>query len=351
MDKETIIRIRLFRHCLVPQLTGKSEYLHLFRELQPISTSYVTHPGAPPSLVPRAAFDDRELTERLRGSGQIVKGRFLGDGIGYVFRKDLEIYANAFRKPLTRFNEKQLLIMDALQACGPLTARQIKEETGLLNKEIMPALHRMQRAFLVFEDQSDSDMERSWFLFEEEWPDINLSDGRRLDALTEVLLRFLKCNVFATLEQMKDWSRLPMSALKAVAKKMKQDGLIDDAIVAGLGSGSILLEDQPEADVSERTSVFMFCRTDPLARAHVTELKRLFGNRDILQYLLIDGEFKGAVLGHWRIGPHDVEDVTVLLRPEECMNRREEIVSVIAGSYAPPRSRILRYCGEKLTQP
>jgi len=206
----------------------------------------------------------------------------------------------------------------------------------------------MQRAFLVFEDQSDSDMERSWYLFEEEWPDIDLSDDRRMDALTEVLVRFVRCSVFATLEQMKDWSRLPLSLLRTLMAAMKQDGLIADSIVGGLGDGCVLVEDRPPSSLPGKTSVFMFCRTDPLARAHVSELKRLFGNRDILQYLLIDGELKGAVLGHWRIGPHDVEDVTVLLPTGECRDRREEILSVIAGSYAPPRSRILRYCGEKI---
>jgi hypothetical protein len=36
---------------------------------------------------------------------------------------------------------------------GGLTPQQIKEETGLLNQEIMPALHRLQEAFVVYEDR------------------------------------------------------------------------------------------------------------------------------------------------------------------------------------------------------
>jgi hypothetical protein len=34
-----------------------------------------------------------------------------------------------------------------------LTIQQIKEDTGLLVKEITPVLHRLQEAFLVYEDQ------------------------------------------------------------------------------------------------------------------------------------------------------------------------------------------------------
>ena len=349
MDTESVIGLRLLRHHLVPQLHDESGYLDLFRQLQPVSTVYYTYPGSPPSLSPRTTFDDQELTGSLRGSGKIVKGRFLGGGIGYVLREDLHIYANAFRQPLTRFNEKHLVVMEALQGCGPLAPRQIKEETGLLNKEIMPALHRLQKGSLVFEDQSDSDWERPWYLFEEAWPEVVLSDDRRIDALTEVLSRFLKSNVFPTLEQMKDWSRLPLRLLKTLVASMREDGLIEDASVDGLGRGYLPVEDLSQVGVDGRPSVFMLHKADPLVRAHATELRRLFGQRETLQYLLIDGELKGAVLGHWRIGPHDVDDVAVLLPSRECKVRREEVLSAIASVYKPPRSRILKYCGGRIS--
>ena len=58
-------------------------------------------------------------------------------------------------------------------------------------------------------------------------------------------------------------------------------------------------------------SVFMLHRSDFLTKSHTSELKRRFGGQEVLQYLLIDGMFGGAVLGHWRIGPHDVDDIVV----------------------------------------
>jgi len=51
------------------------------------------------------------------------------------------------------------------------------------------------------------------------------------------------------------------------------------------------------------------------------------------------------VLGHWRIGPHDVDDILLTLPEEERSRRRDEIVAVVAEWYHPPRNRILRYNG------
>ena len=348
MDKNDILNTRLSRHCLVTQLSDENVYLDLFRRLQPVSTIYNTIPGAPPSLGPRTTFDDKKLTDRLRGSRTLIKGRFLGGGIGYVLAEDLHIYANAFRKPLTGFNERQRLVLDALDSCGPLAPRLIKEETGLLNKEIMPALHRMQTGFLVFEDQSDSDWERPWSLFEEEWPEVILAEDQRITASIEVLTRFLRANVFATFEQIKDWSRFSVSLLKTLMTQMQDDGLVSCLVVEGLGEGYILAEDQSLPAVDERPSAFMLHKSDPLVKAHASELKRLFGRRETLQYLLLDGELKGAVLGHWRIGPHDVDDISVLLPSRECKRRREEILSAVSQVYSPPRSRILKYCSERI---
>ena len=95
----------------------------------------------------------------------------------------------------------------------------------------------------------------------------------------------------------------------------------------------------------------MLHKSDILARSHASELKRRFGHREVLQYLLIDGAFQGAVLGHWRIGPHDVEDIAVELPAVERMNRREEILNAVSSGYRPPYSRILRYAGKEISEP
>ena len=48
-----------------------------------------------------------------------------------------------------------------------------------------------------------------------------------------------------------------------------------------------------------------------------------------LQYLLIDGEFCGACVGHFRNGPYDLNDVVCCLPDSE--SRRDEIISAVAA--------------------
>jgi hypothetical protein len=97
----------------------------------------------------RPGFDDKALTDELRSVRIIIKGRFQGGTVSYVRAEDLELYAIACRKPLARLNARQQAVLQAIQNLGEATPRQIKEETGLRNKEIMPALHRLQEAFIV----------------------------------------------------------------------------------------------------------------------------------------------------------------------------------------------------------
>jgi hypothetical protein len=92
----------------------------------------------------------------------------------------------------------------------------------------------------------------------------------------------------------------------------------------------------------------MLHNADALVRSHAGELKRRFGDYEVLQYLLVDGVFQGAVVGHWRIGPHDVADIVLTLPAAERVNRRTEILNVVAQQYHPPHSRILKYAGKAL---
>jgi hypothetical protein len=209
----------------------------------------------------------------------------------------------------------------------------------------MPALHRLQRAFLVYEDQTDSDWERGWYEFASEWPDVQLSEGRRLPAAIQVLLRFLQGHVFATLEQFKDWSQLSTRFLSDVLQEMEKATLIVPQAVPGLGEGWLCAEGIPLSPRELVPSVFMLHNADVLVRSQAGELKRRFGDYEVLQYLLIDGVFQGAVVGHWRIGPHDVADIVVTLPTAERASRRAEILDSVAQQYHPPHSHILKYAG------
>ena len=346
LDKQTILAERLHRQHLINPLEHTDQYEDLFRLLQPVSTMANARPGSPPRLIHRTRFDDSETTEIWREDRYIVKGRFLGGGIGYVLADDLELYANAFCKPIGLPNAYQHEVMEAVQSAGPLTPRQLKDETGLLNKRIMPALHRLQQAFLVYEDQVTSDWERSWYDFESEWMDIVIEEARKVPAIKEVLKRFLKAQIFATFQQFKDWSRFTVKQLNDALHALTEKGTILPQTVKDLGQGWVLPEDVSLQPQSVLPSVFMLNKADILVRSHMAEVKKRFKGLEVLQYLLIDGEFSGAVVGHWRIGPHDVDDIVLTLTPQAVQNRRDEILTSVAQGYHPPNSTICRYAGE-----
>jgi hypothetical protein len=131
-----ILAERMRRQRIGNPLAADDDAEELIGAIQPISTGPFARPGSPPCLAPRTEFDDMRATDRLRRDRTLVKGRFQGGGIGYVLARDLGIYANAFRKPLREPSETQGRVLDALRNTGPLTPRQLKEETGLLNKQI-----------------------------------------------------------------------------------------------------------------------------------------------------------------------------------------------------------------------
>lgn len=343
ISREAVLAERLHRQRLLEPVTTPEEYSSLFRQLQPVSPVYFTCPGEPPSLVHRTTFGDLEVTADWRGTRKIVKGRFLRGTIGYVFSEDLGLYANAFQRPLEMLSLNQELVYDTLEHVGPLAPRQIKEETGLLNKQIMPVLHRLQEAFLVYEDQVDSDWERPWYVFSQEWQDVAVCPDLWEAAAREVVRRFLYAHVFATLEQIKDWSGW---AVKDIKRLLETDRTIIACRSKGLGDGWMRVEDTALDFREPPGSMFMLHKADPLVRAEITGLKRHFIGQEVLQYLLIDGDLLGAVCGHWRIGPHDVEDIVVELPERERTARKDEIMEAVAWKYHPPSHRIRRYHGE-----
>lgn len=348
IDRQAILAERLQRQGLAEPVRTPEEYAALFRLLQPVSPLYFSYPGSPPSLVHRSEFSDWDITSDWRGTREIVKGRFLGGTIGYVFSTELTLYANAFQRRIARLSRVQERVLETLTHVGPLTPRQLKEETGLLNKEVMPVLHRLQEAFLVYEDQIETDWERAWYEFSQEWPDVDIDPDAWEAAAREVLGRFIRANVFATAEQIRDWSGWPVRGIARLLPSLEAEGTVTACTVASLGDGWMRTEDTCLAPAEPTKSVFMLHRADPLVRASMSELKRRFAGLEVLQYLLIDGEFRGAVCGHWRIGPHDVDDIITDLPPRDRAARRDAIIAAVAGQYHPPSHNILAYGGEPL---
>ena len=339
----SVVAERQARQGFARPLARSAKYEALFRALQPVSTGPQARPGSPPHLAGRTRFDDLRVADRLRADRTLVKGRFQGGSVGYVHRDDLRLYANAFARPLPRPSAVQRRVLDAVCAGGPLTPQQLRRETGLLAKQVMPALHRLQEAFLVYEDQVDDSWERAWYEFAVEWSEVELDEERREDDAAEVLRRALHALVFATAEQLKDWSRWPARRVAKTLERLESEGAALPAEIDGLGSGWLAPGEVPDAKPAE--AVVVLHKQDFLVRAHESELARRFGRRDLLQYVLVDGELCGAVRGHWRFAPYDVDDISVELAASERERRRDEILAAVREQYPPPRHAILRYAG------
>ncbi|GGP11830.1 DNA glycosylase AlkZ-like family protein [Oceanobacillus neutriphilus] len=350
MNKEKIICERLQRQKLIFPLENSHdirEYKELFQQLQPVAPVFNSRPGEAPKLVHRTVFNDTLLSEGLRKKHQLVKGRFQGGRVGYVLEEDLGLYSTIFRKPVQKITALHEEVLSMIQSSGGISKEQLKEELPFKAKEITAALKRLQEAFLVYESQIDTDWNTGWFDFKTEWPEIEWAEDT-VPAVAEMLLRFLDAAVFATLDQMTSWSQLKRKTIQSALTALMESEAIIKIEVDGIGEGFMQKKDLHLTNEEIPQSVFMLDSSDFLVRAETDELKEKFKGKEVLQYLLIDGEFKGAVLGHWRIGPHDIEDITLYLGEEEIETRKEEIIFAVRAGYPLETTRILHFNGEQL---
>lgn len=343
MENDSIIALRMERQCLSHQV-GEEEYLELYRDLQPGQNVYWNGFGQPPTLSFRTDFDDLEFNRLRQRDRRLIKGRFGGGNLGWIIPEDLELFAGVYRKPLPDPTPYQELILKMIDAQGPMTIQQIKQETGLLVKEITPALHRLQEAFLIYEDQYDGEWDRSWCLFSELFPQASLDKYSRTEGLARLLLRFAHRMVWFDAKMAKSFYRLPEKEIRQAAAALVREGLF-----AAVENGFVLTGDQElleTPDVKLPRFIYAIHRNDVLYRAAEGELKawieplirELPYDHEPLQYLLVDGRFRGAVVGHFRNGPFDLNDVVCDLEDQEA--RKEEIleaVQAVNGGRMPAR--------------
>lgn len=332
MKDLNIISFRMERQCLIRK-ADEAEYIKLYRDTQPGLNVYWNGFGEPPTLSFRANFDDIAFNRDRQLNRKLVKGRFASGNLGWIEPCDLELFIALYRKPLTNPAEIQLRLLELIERGGPLNIQQIKEETGLLVKEITPALHRLQEAFLIYEDQYDGEWDRSWYKFVEMFPEVDLNKYTRLEALQIVLQRFAYRLVWFDTAMAKSFYKIPEKEIQLAVNTLVSEGRLLTS-----DSGYML-----SADTELLTSyvpknlnfVYAIHRNDFLYKAHEHVLKEfakkltegLPYDHEPLQYLLIDGEFHGASVGHFRNGPYDLNDIVCDLPDAE--SRKDEIVEAV----------------------
>lgn len=329
MEQQRIIGLRMERQCLSHK-ARLPEYLSLFRDTQPGQNVYWNGFGDPPSLSFRPDFDDLAFNRRRQKERALLKGRFQGGNLGWVMAEDWELFACVYRKPLTRLTGPQEKLMELISREGPLNIQQMKEETGMLVKEITPVLHRLQQAFLIYEDQYDGDWERGWYPFSSMFPQVNLDRHSRTEALSLLLQRFAYRNVVFDEAMAKSFYKLPAKEIRQALAKLLDEGTLVAREEGYLLSSDCSLLDSYTSVLSP--SVYALHRNDFLVKSNEHWLKESFRHpaHDTLQYLLIDGSFHGASVGHFRNGPYDLEDVITDLPPKEAEQRKEEILRAVS---------------------
>jgi len=323
------------------------EYINLYRDMQPGQNVYWNGFGDPPGLTHRAAFDDISFNRRRQESHALIKGRFAGGNLGWIVPEDLELFAAAFAKPIDKFAPRQLALLELIEREGPLNIQLMKEMTGMLVKEITPALHRLQEAFLIYEDQPDGEWDRAWCPFAEMFPDVDLTKYSRHEALKILLQRFSYRHVRFDVKMAKSFYLLPERDIKAAIAS-----LMDENVLMEADGGYVLREDYAllrRCAAAPQSAVYAMHRNDFLVKSNAHWLKARFTHAypETLYYLLIDGEFRGAAVGHFRNGPNDMEDIILHLPQEEAAARKDEIlraVHILCGKNNP----IKRYQGVEI---
>lgn len=347
MDKK-LLALRMQRQHLVTAV-DEATYDALYRDLQPGLNVYWHGFGQPPELTFRADFDDIEYNRQRQARRDLIKGRFAGGNLGWIVPEDLPLFAALYRKPIVGFmDDVQSTIMTLIERLGPLNIQQIKEETGYLVKQITPALHRLQEAFLLYEDQYDGEWDRAWYRFEEMFPEYDLNRYTRADALDLILQRFAYRMAWFDTKMAKSFYKLPEKEIKQACLR-----LCEQRILTALDGGYLLTTDADIlAGMQEATlpPVRAFHRNDFLVRAFDHELKARFKplcdalpyDHDPQYYVMVDGEFRAMSVGHFRYGPYEIHDI--VCDSPDMWARKDEICAAVLREN--PGSVIQRFMGQ-----
>jgi hypothetical protein len=294
----------------------------------------------------RTDFDDLEYNRGRQETRELVKGRFQAGNVGFIEAEEMELFAALYKKEY-KPNEIQEVLLELIRREGPMNIGVMKEMTGLLVKEITPALHKLQESFLIFEDQYDGDWERGWYRFEEMYPAVDTNRYSRHEALKLVLKRFAYRYVFFNLKEANSFYRIPVKEIKAVVEELvAQQELVSYEQGYMLKSDEILLNNEV---FLEYKGVLALHRNDFLVKCNEYWLKEQYKSKDgeVLQYLLVDGEFKGAVIGHFKYGPYVIEDIVLDLSDEQACERKDEILAAVYCVNSRQNSPTGKYNGEE----
>ncbi len=350
MNDDKITCLRMERQHFANK-ADEAEYREMFRDMSPCYQVYWIGFGQPPVLKYRAQFDDSEYNRARMRARSIIIGRFIGGNLAWIEREDMPLFAALYKKPLTKNAYAARELFELIEHVGPLGVRQIKEESGLLVKEITPALKQLQEAFLVFEDRYDNNFDRSFYLFSEMFPDSGKAISRD-EALETLLKRFAYRNIVIDEKQAKAFYKLPAAEIKSAFTRLVESGTFTAT------DGGYMLSSDAEFLRSYIPKpvhfVYAINRNDFLFRSYahilVPKFKPLYENlpydSEPFHYILVDGVFRGVSVGHVHNGPFEINDIVLDMSDEVAQLRKKEIIDAVTeiNLSVPPR----RFMGKNI---
>jgi len=324
---------------------NEAEYTALYRDMQPGLNVYWNGFGDPPTLTYRANFNDMEFNRERQRMRTLIKGRFAGGNLGWVMPEDLELYAAAFMKPLNKPSPRHTTLLELIER-EPLTIQQMKEETGMLVKEITPILHRLQEAFLIYEDQYDGEWDRGWHKFSDMFPDLDIYKHTRHEALKQLLQRFAYRHVVFDIKMARSFFKLPEKDIKRAVADLVECKIFKEAENGYISSEDYTLLNTFTGEIP--TFAYAMHRNDFLVKSNEHWLKERYPHTypDTLYYLLIDGNFCGVVVGKFRYTT-EVEDIILDLPKDEAFARKDEILQAV-HYLCGENNEIRRFQGEEI---
>lgn len=351
MNYESIKFLRLQRQHMIEPV-DEEHYDQLFKNMSPVQTQFWIEPGSPPELLYRCEFDDALTNDMYRRDRTIIKGRFQGGNVAYCFLEDLPLFMAAYRKPIKSFSQQVEIVLNILKNEGAMDIDLIKEISGLLSKEIAKALQKLQKAFIVYEDQVDSERTRAFYILEDEFSNLDFRKYSREEAINEVIKRFIYMNVFVTIDMIKSYTKFTNKDIKLSMERLFEKDVIIE-VDESFGQGFILTDDVEEikrvkSDVPDK--VFILDLNDYLVKSNELILKDRFGRSELktLHYVMKKGEIVGRVLGYFRYGPNDLEDIEVDVENDKILEYKHEIIKALEETYSGQETKLKKYCGKRI---
>jgi hypothetical protein len=326
------------------------DYEKMFRMMSPVPTLYWTAPGEPPLIQHRHVIDDRTLNNYNRANRTIIKGRFRGGNVGYIYQDELPLFMAAYKKEIKSYTQNDFTVLETLRTEGAMNIAMIKEITGMLSKHIAASLQKLQKAFIVFEDQVDNEHDRAWYILEDEFQDVDFEQYTREQAMEEVILRFGILNVFFDESMVKSFTKFANKDIKTAILSLLDKSMIIQADCEDK-HGYILEEDLAEIEntpINIPDDIYILDLNDYLVRSNEAELKVRFDSAPYktLHYIMKRGEFIGILVGRFTFGPPELQDVMIDLPVDKILSYRQKIIQAIEEKYDPHQTLLLRYCGE-----